>query len=90
MKTIYIEREYEYQSISQKKDNMSQLLQKSIGKLVFVIVPMNMVSLSWHGTLQYFKETNKYCISGSPSITFVYSDVISVEEQQFPIIRLTN
>jgi hypothetical protein len=73
-----------------KKDNINKLLQKSIGKVVFVIVPMLRCSLSWHGELQYFKETNKYCISGNPSITFIEFDVASIEEQQFPIIRLTN
>ena len=69
---------------------MNQSLLTLIGKTVFVIVPLTKISLSWHGPLQYFKDTNKYCVPGNPAVTFTEFDVVSIEEQQFPIIRLTN
>ena len=68
---------------------MNQQLKTLLDKTVFIIVQMNKISLSWHGPLQHFRETNKYCVPGNPAVTFVESDVMSIEEQQFPIIRLT-
>jgi len=69
---------------------MNQQLKTLLGKTVFVIIPLTKISLSWHGPLQHFPGTNKYCVPGNPAVTFVESDVMSIEEQQFPIIRLTN